>query len=422
MVNGPSASSVFLGEALRKLGVEVDVARVGKYKSAPEQLTRDDMSDAEREMLDAYLDSVFPRFLETVAAGRKMPVDKLREALDRGVLSAQQAKDAGLVDELLYPDELPDRLRALEGGSIDLERSFPEPVTFPRRWGTRPKIAVIGIEGMITSGPSSPGLFDGPTAGAQTITESLQKALADDSIAAVVLRIDTGGGSSLASDLIWRAVRKVRERKPVVVSMGELAASGGYYVAAAADEILAEPATITGSIGVFAVKPSFGPLLDKLGINPVTLKRGRSADLFSLSRPWTEAELEAVQRTVDESYQLFLDRVAQGRNLDKARVDELGRGRIWSGASAVELGLVDALGGLSEAIARAKSRAGLAGRETDVEVIGSKGELLQLSLLGSQERAALRKLLAASGLGAGAALLDLPAEPLAIVPWMLEVR
>ncbi len=422
LVNGLSASSLFLREALDKLGVQIDVARVGQYKSSPDQLTRTDMSPEEREMLDAYLDTVFPLYLEAVATSRKLPVEPLRQAIEKGILSAQRAKEAGLVDEIVYPDELPKRLEELAGGAVDLVASEPGPTSWPRRWGCRPKIALVDIQGLIAEGKSRPDLGGAGIAGSQTIVRALEKVLRDDSFEALVLRIESGGGSTLASDLIWRAVKRVQERKPVVVSMGDVAASGGYYIAVAGDEILAEPATVTGSIGVFALKPSFGPLLDKLGINSVILKRGESADLFALSRPWTQQEQEAVQQYVDQSYELFIEKVASGRKLDKQRVDELGRGRVWSGVTARDLGLVDALGGLYEALERAKARAGLTGKQVDVELVGGRGGPLEVSLFSNEEQERVQKLLRASGLDYGLTLLEMGSQPLSLMPMKVQVK
>ncbi|MGI5860495.1 MAG: signal peptide peptidase SppA [Myxococcales bacterium] len=422
LVNGLTASSLFLREALDKLGVQIDVARVGQYKSSPDQLTRSDMSPEEREMLDAYLDTVYPLYLEAVATSRKIPVETLRQAIEKGILSAQRAKEVGLVDEIIYPDELPKRLEEIAGGTVDLVASEPGPASWPRRWGCRPKIALIDIQGLIAEGKSRPDLGGAGIAGAETIVRALEKVLRDDSYKALVLRIESGGGSTLASDLIWRAVKQVQEHKPVVVSMGDVAASGGYYIAVAGDEILAEPATVTGSIGVFALKPSFGPLLEKLGINSVILKRGESADLFALSRPWTPQEQEAVQQYVDQAYETFVDKVAAGRKLDKQRVDELGRGRIWSGVAAREVGLVDALGGLYEALERAKARAGLAGEQADVEAVGSRGGPLELSMLSSEEQERVQKLVRASGLDYGLTLLEMGSQPLSLMPMKLQVK
>jgi protease-4 len=424
LVNGLSASAIFFATALNKLGVTVDVARVGAYKNAPDELTRSDMSPEQREVLDSYLDGAFARFLSAVEQARSLNEESLRATVDRGILSAQSAKEAGLVDDLLYPDELPSKLEAIQHGAVSLSDHYPAEPDWPRRWGERPKIAIVNIEGVIAEGKSRTDPF-GMTrvAGAETIVKQLQSLLEDRRVAAVVIRIESGGGSGSASDLIWRAVRNVREHKPVIVSMGDYAASGGYYIAMAGDEVLAEPSTLTGSIGVFALKPGFGPLLAKLGIHPQVLKRGDKADLFSLARSWTSGEQEAMQRYIDEFYNLFITRVAESRNLEKSKVDSIAQGRVWSGEAAQKIGLVDELGSLSDAIARAQRRAGLEGKEVEVELLKGEGGVLELPFASTgEERQGLGRLLGEVAAPFGLALIDLPDVPLAILPWRVTVK
>lgn len=423
-VNGYASTQTFFAGTLEKLGVTVDVARVGQYKTAPDSFTREDMSPEEREMLGAWLDQVYGSTLATVAAARGLTEEALQKIVGRGVLSARMAKEAGLVDELVYPDELQGLLEAGNGRSLDLVGELPQEQAWPRRWGLRPKIAVVNVEGLISDGKTREDPFGLlRIAGADSTLRELETAVRDPRVKAVVLRVDSSGGSGAASDLVWRAVAKVNEYKPVVVSMGDTAASGGYYIAAAGQRVFAEPSTLTGSIGVFAVKPDLGGLLEKLGVRREVLRRGAHSDLFSITRPWTEEERQAVQTATDEFYDVFITRVAESRKMEKAQVDSLGRGRIFSGRAALQAGLVDELGGLQDAIAWAKERTGLAGAEVDVEVVRDGGGLLGLELggQGSEAMTRLARSLGDSAAALGAAL-ELPQGPLALMPYKVTAK
>jgi protease-4 len=425
-VNGYTASKLYLAEGLDRLGITVDVARVGAYKNAPDTYTRSSMSPQEREVLNAWLDGLFEHLVEAIASARKLTVEQVRSAIDAGILGPEGARRAGLIDAVLYPDELPEALASLEGRRVDFALEYPEPATRPRAWGRPPTLAVVGVLGLLSEGKSRSDPFGlARVAGAETILKDLGRAYADPDVAAVVLRIDSPGGSGTASDLIWRAVRKVRERKPVVVSMGDYAASGGYYVAMAADEVFAEPSTLTGSIGVFALKPSAGGLLEKLGVHREVLARGEKADLFSLVHPWTPSERQAMQRFVEEFYDGFITRVAQCRGLEKARVDELARGRVYSGEAARKLGLVDSLGGLPDALAAAQRRAGLSGRAVAVEVLGGDGGAWRLPLAVPAEAGLAEQLarrVARDVAPYALWLAELPDGPLALLPFQVAVE
>ena len=234
------------------------------------------------------------------------------------------------------------------------------PPVLERRWGEPRRIAVVPVMGIITTGKSrSDPLGFSRSAGSETIQRALRDAESDPRVAAIVIRVDSGGGDWLASDIIYRAVLRARTRKPVVATMGDSAASGGYYAAMGADWVLAEPTTLTGSIGVFVLKPGLEGLGKKLGINVETLKRGPLSDILGFYKPWTPAEQAAAQRWVDAFYEDFVDEVARSRHLDPAQVDAVARGRIWSGQDALARRLVDGLGGFPEAIAEARRRAGV---------------------------------------------------------------
>ena len=423
LVNGYTANATFLGGTLQKIGVSVDVARVGEYKTYPDTFTRTEMGPQEREMLDGWVDGLYRRTLATVTQSRALGDEAFKATLDQGILSANAAKAAGLVDEVVYPDELQGLLEKGYGHSVELVTEVPKDKDWPRRWGVRPKIAVINVEGMISEGKSRNDLL-GLTriAGAQSVLNGLQKAMMDPLTRAIVVRVDSTGGSGAASDLVWRAIRKVRDFKPVVASMGDYAASGGYYIAMGGERVFAEPSTLTGSIGVFALKPDLSGLLEKVGVNIQTLKRGDKADLFSLNHPWTEGEQQAMQRFVDEFYDQFITKVAESRKMEKAAVDAVGRGRIFSGEAAVKNGLVDELGGLDDAIAWAKERAGLKGSEVDVEIYKESQGLLDLpSSSETDAKAILARALGDAAAEVGVAL-EMPNGPLAMMPYRLRVK
>ena len=358
--SGLAASTPFLKDALDKLGIAFEVVAVGRYKNAPDPLVRSDMSEAQREVTDRILDDLFGRQVRGIAEARALGEARVRELVDTAVFTAEEARQAQLVDAVAFPDELEAALSARLGRKVRLVSGFdPGTPRAAERWGPRPVVALVRLEGTIVPGKSRAPLGAGALAGAETVTELLRQAASDRSVKAIVLRIDSPGGDGLASDLIWREVVEARRKgKPVVVSMGEVAASGGYLAAAGADAIVAEASTLTGSIGVFALKPDLSGLLGKIGVNPVTVKRGQSADLLSLTRRWTERERATLERQVRSFYDLFLTRVGDGRRMDRAAVEKLAGGQVWTGAQALERGLVDRLGSLDDAVAVAQERAG----------------------------------------------------------------
>jgi protease-4 len=360
MVNGLSSSQLYVAALLARLGIRFDVVAVGAYKNAPEPLVREGSSPEAREVREAILDDVSGRLVADVASARKLDVAGVRALLDRGLLSAEEAHEARLLDEVLWPDELEGWARRASGRRVDLGGAYrPEPRRLAESWGPAAAIEVIRIEGAIAMGKSRGVFGRDAIAGAQTISDQLRRAAEDGSVKAIVLRIDSPGGDGTASDLVWRAVTKARERKPVIASMGDAAASGGYLVAVGADLILAEPSTFTGSIGVFALKPDFSGLLAKLSTQREATARGETAELLSLAKPWSPAERAAVERQVAAFYRLFVDRVAEGRRLTREQVEPIAGGRVWTGRQALERGLVDQLGSLADAIALARERVGL---------------------------------------------------------------
>ena len=359
--SGLSSTTPFLGEGLSRLGVAFDVVAIGRYKNAPDPLIRRDMSDAQREVTDRILDEVFARQVRAIASARGLDEARVRELIDVGIFNAEQALAAKLIDAMAWPDEL-DALASLRTGRR-LGTSTAWDDAAPRaaqRWGPRPVVAVVRVEGTIASGKSRNEPLGGGIAGAETVAQLVKRAASDRRVRAIVLRVDSPGGDGLASDLIWREVMQARRSgKPVVASMGDLAASGGYLVSVGADAIVAEPSTLTGSIGVFALKPDLSGLLGKLGVATVTSKRGRHADLQSLTRRWTDEERALVERQVRAFYDLFVGRVAEGRRLSREAVERVAQGQVWTGAQALERGLVDRLGTFEDAERLAAERAGL---------------------------------------------------------------
>ncbi|HTS79662.1 MAG TPA: signal peptide peptidase SppA [Myxococcaceae bacterium] len=395
-INGLSASVIFLGETMEKLGIRWDVARVGAYKNLPDQLTRASMSPEQRESLDAFLDTEVRRYEGLVADSRALAPDRFRKVLEEGLLPPRLAVREKLADDVVDPAQL-DRV----GAALVPDGRWVGPYWPPqpeRRWGEPRRIAVVPVIGSITAGRSrSDPLGFSRSAGSDTIEKALRDAESDPRVAAIVVRVDSGGGDGLASDIIYRAVLRARTRKPVVASMGGVAASGGYYAAMGADWVLAEPTTLTGSIGVFVLKPGLEGLGKKLGVNVETLKRAPLSEILGFYKPWTPAEQAAAQRWVDAFYDDFVKEVARSRKLDSARVDAVARGRIWSGEDAKARGLVDALGGLPEAIAEARRRAGVPEQEELALVTyggpvglfaalaGEDGVLTQLGATGERE-------------------------------------
>ncbi len=354
---GIAGQYLHLGGFLEKLGIAVEFERIGEFKSAPEMFAERKMSAPAREMMNDLLDGVFSQIVQGVAEGRGVEASRVREWIDQAPSTADELVEAGLADGLAHRKNI---LDALELGDAE-EVSYKDYVRVdPRDLGLRdgPEIALIFGDGTIESGGRQRGLKRG-TFASDSIVEALQDAADDDDIAAIVLRINSGGGSALASEQIWDQVRRIREEKPVVISMAEAAASGGYYVASAADAIVAEPATLTGSIGVFFLRPVVAGMYQKLDIGTEVMTRGRNASIAGTDQPLTAAQRKRASTFVRSIYDTFLERVATGRGTSTETVDRLGRGRVWLGTHALANGLVDELGGLYTAVQRAKKEAGI---------------------------------------------------------------
>lgn len=367
-VTGLSSEAVFLLDALDKLGVQADVVQMGRFKSAGETFTRRDMSGPHREMLESLVDDLFTQLVEGVAGGRRLDPGAVRDVLGRGPFVAAEARDAGLVDDIAYADEIQQRLVDACGGAAAIERG-----PYAARRGRevrieglqrgRATLALLHVGGTIKPGESIPGPEGTRATGAATIAAALEQVRKRTDIGALVVRIASPGGSVLGSDLIWRELARTRDAKPVVISCGDVAASGGYYVALAGAPLLAEAGTITGSIGVLAGKASLRGLYDRLGVSKELVSRGRNAALYSDYVPLDEEGRARIHAQADAFYRDFVGKVAAARGLSETAVAAAAEGRVWTGRQALERGLVDELGGLEEAFAAAKRAVGLAADE-----------------------------------------------------------
>jgi protease-4 len=352
LVNGLSVTQNYFAGSLELLGVRPNFEHVGRYKSAVEVYERAGPSDEAREAMDALIDDFFGQYVELIAQGREMDTERVLALVNDPPLTPVEAMERGLVDALLPREEVLDQFAG------DEPTPFMPYLRKVRSDSKRkPYIAIVHAEGTIVSGKSGTEFTGGRYVGDEDLIRDLESARENQDVVAVVLRVNSPGGSGLASDNIWNAVQKLREEKPVVVSMGELAASGGYYIAMGADAIIAEPGTITGSIGVFGGKMNVSGLLDKLGVTMHKTSRGDHASLLSLTEDFSEGGRERFRSFLLGFYDLFLARVAEGRRLSVGEVDLVAQGRVWSGARAMDRGLVDALGGLPTAIEKARELA-----------------------------------------------------------------
>lgn len=374
MVNGLASSTTYYAELFENIGIEADMEHVGDFKSAVEPYERMAPSEAAAEATNALLDSLWDQWLATVAQGRGIDVETLRGWVDTPAMSPDKALDQGLVDALAYSDQVKARLGALgdEGWAESLTDTEAEEAKVELTsvkeylkgiradWAAKPKhVGVMFASGPIMSGTADGGLFGSQAIADRTMAKWLEEARDDESVAALVLRIDSPGGSGLASDLIWREIRRFQETgRPVVVSMGNAAASGGYYMAAPGDYVFAQPGTITGSIGVFGGKFTLGGVYEKVGVAEATYKRGALADLFSTTEPFSDEGRAVYREFLQTFYDRFLDIVAEGREMDRDTVHAVAQGRVWTGEQALVHGLVDELGGLDKAIAKAEELSG----------------------------------------------------------------
>ena len=422
-LTGIASYELFLRGTLDKIGAYPDVVHIGEYKTAANTFTEKGFTPSHREVAESLNRDLFDQLVRGLADGRHKSEDEIRALIDHGPFLPEDAVRAGLVDDLAYEDELDDKV-TLASGTPRYTREEEYRRISPQSLGLNkgPRIAVLYAVGMISTGESSDE--GAQVVGSDTIVDALRKARADSSIKALVLRIDSPGGSAIASDVIWREVMLTRAVKPVIASMSDVAASGGYYIAMPAHQIVAEPATLTGSIGVVMIKFAIGGTLGKLGVNMEGVTSGRYADLYSPVRPFTPEERVKIESHLQATYDAFVEKAAAGRQTTPERIDAIAQGRVWTGQQAKDLGLIDELGGLRHALSLAKARAKI-DPDAEVELViypqrKSFYELVQAPF-GTEGGALLRAFL---GLREGRAVETLTAplrifrrgEPLAIMP------
>ena len=363
---GIASSPLFYKDLLQKIGVEMQIFKVGTYKSAVEPFIATEMSPANREQVTTFISSIWSQVTEGVSASRNIPVDSLKAYADRMLMfyPAEESVRCGLADTLVYRNDVRDYLKRLVdideddnlsllglGDMINVRKNVPKDKS-----GNI--IAVYYASGEITDYPGSATSEEG-IVGSKVIRD-LRKLKDNDDVKAVVLRVNSPGGSAFASEQIWYAVKELKTKKPVIVSMGDYAASGGYYISCGADTIVAEPTTLTGSIGIFGMVPNVKELTDKIGLSYDVVKTNKYADFGNIMRPFSEGEKALLQMMVAEGYDTFITRCAEGRHTTKEAIEKIAEGRVWTGEAAKELGLVDELGGIDKAldIAVAKARVG----------------------------------------------------------------
>jgi protease-4 len=431
---GLAAEHLYLGGLFEKLGVEIEVAKVGKFKSAAESIAEKQMSEPARLQANALLDSTFEHFVAGIAEGRGLTVEQVERAIDAGPVQIAELRELGFLNGAKQLLELTDEIGAPVVSSDDYRGVTAEEVGFD----PVAEFALIYGSGNVVSGRGSSSPTSDPVFASETVSEALLDAADDPRFDALILRIDSPGGSALASEMVAAAIDRVRESgKPIIASFSDVAASGGYYVAAGADAIVAPALSITGSIGVFALRPVIGDLLDQVGIGVEPFTRGKHADFYLSAKPLSPGASARLQSLVEETYELFISRVAQGRGMTRESVMEVAQGRVWSGAQAHEIGLVDELGGLRSAVTRARLAVGLA-EDADVALVPYPGaptladqlrELVGVEL-GSWLRASPLMVLVDAAAPPSRALQRLAAfvdampinQPLALAPVLPDIR
>jgi protease-4 len=362
---GLAADVMFFRGSLDKLGIYPDMYQIGKYKSAGDTFTQKEMTPAHREFINSLLDDLYGRYIEGIAKARLKTPDDVKALIDNAPYTATQAKDAGLIDGALYRDdvekELKKRLGYKDSDTLAIAKSGDYRKISQESLGlnTGERIAVVYASGDITSGKSTFGGSGEETIGSDSLVKTINEARDDKTIKAIVLRIDSPGGSGLASDIIWRAVDLAKDKKPVVVSMSDVAASGGYYIACNASKIIAEPSTITGSIGVVGGKPVVKGFYDWIGVTNEYVLRGKNAGMFRETEKFSDPERKKFMEFMETTYDDFITKVAKGRSKEKTYIDSIGQGRVWTGRQGKDNGLVDEYGGLDKAIEVAKQLANL---------------------------------------------------------------
>lgn len=395
---GLQAQAQFYKGSLDKLGVEFESIAIGKYKGAMDSFVRKDLSPEQREVLNALLDDYYNRIVNTIAEARKKSPEDVKAIIDNAPYTAVQAAQQNLIDGAKYRDEVYNEIKQNLGYKEADELRLTSTGTYKDvpadslGLNNGEKIAVIFASGLITTGKSSDGGFGGgATMGSDTIVKAVKDAADDDSIKAIVLRVDSGGGSALASDLMWHTLEYAKTKKPVVTSMGDVAASGGYYIACNSNKIVAEPSTITGSIGVILGRPVIKGFYDWVGISNEYITRGKNADLLRDTEKWTDEQRAKVEESAKFIYwDNFIPKVAQGRGKTVEQIHEIAQGRVWTGAQAKERGLIDEFGGLNKAIEIAKQLANLPADKDVRRVVFPASKPFLATLLSGDDEATVK--------------------------------
>ncbi len=370
MFTGLNAEVTFIKGTLDKLGIVADLEHIGDYKTASDLVTRDKMSEAHREVVNSVLDDMYDQITREVASERGWSQEELKSKIDQGPFTASEAYQANLVDTLLYYDQVDDLIEQMVGKKLHRidHKKYARRTYYKYSWAIPPKIAVIFATGAIFEGESGRDLLWGDVMGSETIAGAIKAAREDRTVKAIVFRVDSPGGSGMASDVILREILRTRGEKPFIVSMSDVAGSGGYWISCAADTIVSLPATYTGSIGVISGKVSLEGLYEKIGFTTEVIKRGKHADFYTTTRQFTDEEREVVNRQIKEFYDEFVLKVAEARGMSYEGVDSVARGRVWTGRQAKANGLADELGGINLALAIAKQKAGIP-QDAEVEII-----------------------------------------------------
>jgi len=379
LVTGVQLQFVYLKDLLTKLGMEADIVKVGDYKGAAETLSRSGMSEPVRKNMTALVDDLYDQMLTTIAQNRQLRVEEVASAIDKGMFTPDEARASGLIDRVLYPDEFRKQLAAqyqtdqlvyvMNYDKKKVDTDFSGPMGMMKlfqailgagshgKQDKKPQIGLVYAVGPITTGKSRGGALGGASMGSTTIVKALQEAARDERVKAIVLRVNSPGGSALASDLIWRTTKTID--KPIVASMGDVAGSGGYYISMGANQIVAEPGTITGSIGVVGGKVAIGGLQKKIGFATEVIQRGKNSGIFSGISKFSDSERQEIRHMMQDIYRQFTTKAAAGRKLPLERLEALAGGQVYTGRVAKRHGLVDELGTLKDAIGIARQLAGL---------------------------------------------------------------
>jgi protease-4 len=368
-LTGVASYELFLRGTLDKIGAFPDALHIGDYKTASNTFTEHTYTPAHREMAESLNNDMYDQLVRGIAEGRRKSESDVKALIDHGPFLPEDALRAGLIDDLAYEDELDDKVKLGSGKPNFVEmKDYGQVSATSLGLNRGQRIAVIYASGIIASGKSSFDATGGGVVGSDTMIEYLRKARADNSVKAIVLRVDRPRGSAIASDVIWREVLLTRNQKPVIASMSDVAASGGYYISMPAHAIVAEPSTLTGSIGVVLTKFVIDGTLKKLGMNMEGVSRGKFADIYAPTRPFSTEERARMFQNMQATYDTFVEKAAQGRNTTPEKIDAIGQGRVWTGRQAKQIGLVDELGGLERAVALAKQRAKIA-QDAEVELV-----------------------------------------------------